>query len=209
MVFDSWNLIGISYLAAFFLLTRARRAYILASKGHRRALYSCLGMDGAHAAAVGTVHLPSSVITRLIATLLAAAGFMFACGPRTPNPVASANPREEAERGLVSHVMVDTAGGAVRFAIEVTNESRRRVELQFPDGRTHDFAVLDAEGRELWRWSAGRLFTQTMQARLLDAHGSVRFDEPWRNAAPGEYTLVAQLRSDNFPVQQRVTFALR
>jgi len=153
--------------------------------------------------------LPPPVITRLVATLLAAAGLMFACGPRTSSPVAVANPREGADRGVISHVMVDTAGGEVHFAIEVTNESRRRVELQFPDGRTHDFAVLDAEGRERWRWSAGRLFTQAMQARLLDAHGSVRFDEPWPDASPGEYTLLAQLRSDNFPVQQRVTFSLR
>jgi len=153
--------------------------------------------------------LPPPVITRLVATLLAAAGLMFACGPRTSSPVAVANPREGADRGVISHVMVDTAGGEVHFAIEVTNESRRRVELQFPDGRTHDFAVLDAEGRERWRWSAGRLFTQAMQARLLDAHGSVRFDEPWPDASPGEYALLAQLRSDNFPVQQRVTFSLR
>jgi hypothetical protein len=105
--------------------------------------------------------------------------------------------------------MVDTAQGVVRFAIEVANDSRKRVELSFPDGRTHDFVVLDAGGREVWRWSAGRLFTQAMQNRLLDAHDSVVYDERWTPPAPGRYTLVAQLRSENYPVQQRVDFALR
>jgi beta-galactosidase/beta-glucuronidase len=48
-----------------------------------------------------------------------------------------------------------------------------------------------------------------MQNRLLDAHDSVVYDERWTPPAPGRYTLVAQLRSENYPVQQRVDFALR
>lgn len=149
------------------------------------------------------------MLSRIAIPLLAAAGLMFACGPQTPNPVATARPRVGGDRGLVSHVMVDTAGGAVRFAIEVLNDSRKRVELAFPDGRTHDFAVYDSTGREVWRWSTGRLFTQAMQNRLLDARDATVFDEQWAEPAPGRYTLVAQLRSENYPVQQRVDFALR
>ncbi|MEN9508021.1 MAG: hypothetical protein RLZZ621_584 [Gemmatimonadota bacterium] len=149
------------------------------------------------------------MLSRIAIPLIAAAGLAFACGPQTPNPVANVRPRAGGDRGLVSHVMVDTAGGAVRFAIEVLNDSRKRVELAFPDGRTHDFAVYDTTGREVWRWSAGRLFTQAMQNRLLDARDAAVFDEQWSEPAPGRYTLVAQLRSENYPVQQRVDFALR
>jgi len=104
--------------------------------------------------------------------------------------------------------MVDTAGGTVGFAIEVTNDSPKRVELSFPDGRTHDFVVLDTAGREVWRWSEGRMFTQAMQNRLLDAHDSAVYRERWAPPTPGRYTLVAQLRSENYPLQQRVEFAL-
>lgn len=160
------------------------------------------------------------MLWRITVPLLAAAGLVFACSPRTPNPVANARPmaglkaaaagaRTGADRGVVSHVMVDTVNGAVRFAIEVTNESAKRVELNFPDGRTHDFVVLDTTGREVWRWSAGRLFTRAMQNRLLDAHDSAIYRERWSPDTPGRYTLVAQLRSENYPVQQRVDFALR
>jgi hypothetical protein len=148
------------------------------------------------------------MLSRITVPLVAAAVLVFACGPRTPSPVASVRPRAGVDKGITSHVMVDTAQGTVRFAIEVMNDSRKRVELNFPDGRTHDFAVLDEQGREVWRWSAGRLFTQGIQNRLLDAHDSAVYAERWTPPTAGRYTLVAQLHSENYPVQQRVAFAL-
>ena len=149
------------------------------------------------------------MLSRIIVPLLAAAVLMFACGPRTSSPVARVRPMVGAEQGVTSHVIVDTSRGVVRFAIEVANDSRKRVELNFPDGRTHDFVVLNDAGQEVWRWSAGRLFTQVMRNRLLDAHATVVYDERWSPPSPGDYTLVASLRSENYPVQQRVAFALR
>jgi hypothetical protein len=149
------------------------------------------------------------MLSRITVPLVAAAVLVFACGPSTPNPVAGARPRAGADKGVTSHVMVDTARGTVRFAIMVTNDSRKRVELSFPDGRTHDFTVLDESGREVWRWSAGRLFTQGMQNRLLDAHDSAIYSEKWTPEHSGRFTLLAQLRSENHPVQQRVDFALQ
>lgn len=148
------------------------------------------------------------MLARITVPLLAAAVVFFACGPRSPSPLAAAKPRASAGKGVVSHVMVDTARGDVRFAIEVNNDSKKRVELNFPSGRTHDFLVLDVNGKEVWRWSEGRMFTQAMQNRLLDAHDSVVYAERWSPPAPGRYTLVAQLISDNYPVRQQVEFLL-
>ncbi len=151
-----------------------------------------------------------TMLTRIIVPVLATAVLVFACSPRTPQrSISGARPRTTAGQGVVSHVMVDTAHGSVRFAIEVANDSRKRVELNFPDGRTHDFSVIDARGHEVWRFSHGRLFTQSMQNQLLDAHDAVTYAEHWTPPAPGQYTLIAQLRSENYPVQQRVEFALR
>jgi len=154
------------------------------------------------------------MLPRIIVPLMVAAGFVFACGPRTPNSIASARtasarPKAATARAVTSVVMVDTAGGRVRFAIEVTNGTPKRVELDFPDGRTHDFVVRDDAGREVWRWSAGRLFTQGMQNRLLEAQDAVVYAEQWRPTAKGKFTLDAELRSENFPVRQRVEFALQ
>jgi len=120
---------------------------------------------------------------------------------------------EASAQRVVTHLTVDTVGGAVRLALAVRNTSDRRLELDFPDGQTHDFAVRDAAGRLLWRWSAGRLFTQTMQNRLLEARDSVVYaavlDEAWAARAPGEYVVVAELRSENHPVRATTRFALR
>lgn len=149
------------------------------------------------------------MLTRIILPLVGAAVLVFACGPRTTSPLTEARLARGAGKGVISHVMVDTARGTVRFAIEIANDSRKRVELTFPDGRTHDFVVLDAGGRQVWRWSEGRIFTQSMRNRLVEANDVVVYDERWSPPSPGRYTLVAQLHSENYPLQQRVDFALR
>ena len=97
----------------------------------------------------------------------------------------------------------------VEFSLHVTNVENHAVELRFPDGQTHDLVVLDSAGREVWRWSTGRLFTQSIRNKLLDANESVTYEEHWDgHAHPGTYTAVATLRSSNFPVEDRVTFTL-
>jgi hypothetical protein len=149
------------------------------------------------------------MLSRITLPLLVAAVLVFACGPRTPTAAVTARPSSGAGAAVTSRVSVDTAGGAVRFAIAVTNDTPKRVELNFPDGRTHEFVVLDATGREVWRWSEGRLFTQAVRNRLLDVHDAVVYHDAWPGAAPGDYTLVAELRSVNYPLQQRLSFALR
>ena len=146
--------------------------------------------------------------SRITVILLAAAGLFFACGPRTQTVVAAAKARTGADTTVAAHVSVDTTGGEVQFAISVHNGTRRSVELDFPNGRTHDFFVLDSAGHEIWRWSDGRLFTQSMQNKLLGSQDSAVFVEEWSSAAPGVYTLVALLNSENHPIRQQVPFEL-
>jgi len=97
----------------------------------------------------------------------------------------------------------------VRFAFHVANEGAKKLELLFADGRTHDVVVLDSIGREVWRWSAGRLFTQSVQSKVLRVSDRIAFEEAWNDARPGTYTAVATLASSNFPIEQRVEFTVR
>ena len=97
----------------------------------------------------------------------------------------------------------------MRFAFAVVNEGKKKLELNFADGRTHDVVVLDSLGREVWRWSEGRLFTQAMQNKVLRTSDSLRYEESWRGAKPGHYIAVATLASANFPVTQRIEFTVR
>jgi len=167
--------------------------------------------------------------SRLVVPLVCAAAIVFACGPRTrtsapvaPKPVAAAAgaPSAAPAAALVKRRAGDTVGVAaslnvapdaegVRIALRVVNLEKRGLEIDFPDGRTREFVVYDAQGQEVWRWSRGRLFTQTVQNTFIAAGDTAVFAEHWKGAAPGQYTAVALLGSRNLTVEQRVAFDVR
>ena len=97
----------------------------------------------------------------------------------------------------------------VRFDFHVTNSAPKRLELTFPDGLTHDIVVLDEAGREVWRWSAGRMYTQTLQNHILESDETLSYGAEWPpQSLHGTFVAVASLRSENYPVEQRVRFTL-
>ncbi len=152
------------------------------------------------------------MLSRITVPLLAAAVLIFACGPRSQPSLVAARPAVSADSAVVADVRVDAPAGTrtVRFALSIANGTGKRVELTFPSGQTHDFVVLDATGREVWRWSDGRMFTQLMRSRLLDVRDVVTYDEQWpAPPSAGRYTLVALLRSDSHPVEKRVPFSVQ
>ena len=59
------------------------------------------------------------------------------------------------------------------LSLHVTNVADHSLELDFPNGQTHDFVVFDSAGREVWRWSTGRMFTQALQNKLLSSSETV------------------------------------
>jgi hypothetical protein len=152
------------------------------------------------------------MLARITIPLLFTAVLVFACGPRSHSNAVAARPAAVADSAVTADVRVDARPGArsVRFALNVSNGTGRRVELSFPSGQTHDFVVLDATGREVWRWSDGRMFTQLMQNRLIESRGMVTYDERWpAPPSAGRYTLVAVLHSDSHPVEKRVDFSIQ
>jgi hypothetical protein len=97
----------------------------------------------------------------------------------------------------------------VTLTLHVTNLAEQALELTFPNGQTHDFVVLDSVGREVWRWSSDRMFTQALQNRMLGAKQTMSYEEHWDAAGrTGKFTAVATLRSSNHPVEERVEFSL-
>ena len=152
--------------------------------------------------------------TRVALTLLCCGVLAFACAPRARSSESSAPKKTSVKRRapesapLVSKVDVSVERD-VRFALYVTNASAKGVELEFPDARTHDFAVVDSAGREVWRWSRNRLFTSALQTRALGRDDTREFAERWDPAgARGRFTVVATLASSNFPLEQRAEFRL-
>jgi hypothetical protein len=166
--------------------------------------------------------------SRLIITLLCAGAVAFACGPRShseaPVALASASPvrttpqapritrnsKARPEVKLVTQFDVQMRGHNAQFAMTIKNVGNKHAELDFANGQRYDFVVVDSLGREVWQWSSGRMFTQIVQNKQLGAGESMRVSETWTKAPvpPGKYTVVATLKSSNYPTEQRADFVL-
>ena len=108
--------------------------------------------------------------------------------PIAAAPVVKKAPKKEQQVRVAPSFTVSVEHKSIRFALDIANPTKKDVELTFPDGQTHDFVVLDSVGREVYRWGAGRMFTQSVQNRTIDggetmhisetATLDVRFDPP-------------------------------
>jgi hypothetical protein len=168
-------------------------------------------------------------VRNLLIPLLCLGAVAFACGPRSHSeaslvsvnlatavaapPVvnrAKKTPKKEQQVRVAPNFTISVEHKSIRFALDVTNPTKKDVELTFPDGQTHDFIVLDSVGREVYRWGEGRMFTQSVQNRTIDGGETMHIvEQATIDLAPGSYVAVAKLRSTNFPVQERVPFEVR
>lgn len=144
--------------------------------------------------------------------LLTAAVLAFACGPWKHGSDAvstrATHTRVRAGATLESSLHVDVTHG-VTFAFHVTNASDRKLEVNFHNGQTHDLVVYDSLGRRVWQWSAGRMFTQTLQNKVLHEQDTLAYEEQWTDAPRGRYRAVATLASANYPMERQTEFVVR
>jgi hypothetical protein len=157
--------------------------------------------------------------SRLLITLLCAGAVALACGSLTRNDSSVAEAKSAHHSKSDSGIGKPAVNGAfavhvepraLRFAFHLTNESKKNVELTFPNGQEYDFAVLDENGREVYRWGQGRMFTQSVQNKLIDGGTTMQIDERAETMLPrGKYVAVATLRSSNYPMTQSSPFELR
>jgi hypothetical protein len=160
--------------------------------------------------------------SRLLIPLLLAGAVALACGSRSHSD-AAVSPTAKSTSVKSASVAVKPSGApmatefkvrphpkALEFALHVTNPTKKSVELVFPSGQEYEFSVMDSMGNEVYRWGSGRMFTQSLQNRLLDGGETLRIEERAEKTLPvGSYVAVATLRSTNYPVEQRFSFQLR
>jgi hypothetical protein len=146
--------------------------------------------------------------------LLSVVVLAFACGPRastgeTAGVVHVSRARAAIQSGpaLISTLAVTVKNG-VALSFRVTNTGSKRLEVNFPSGQTHDVVVVDSLGREVFRWSKDRMFTQSLQNKVMHASDTLDFDATWQNAPAGKYTAIATLASENFPMERRTEFVV-
>lgn len=170
--------------------------------------------------------------TRLVISLLCAGALAFACGPRShtdvPTALATALPsrsvevkqaqpaathpkknEQKPEAKIDSKLAVSVEQRDIKLALDIKNSGNKHAELNFTNGQSYDFVVVDSVGKEVWRWSRRHIFTSGAQNKPLGAGESMQIAETWKEGAkPGRYTAIATLRSSNYPVEQRVDFVM-
>jgi hypothetical protein len=150
--------------------------------------------------------------TRLVVSLAACALLALACAPRSRATAADLEqpPAPVATHGELAAILTPHRRGTdAEFALAVENTAAKLVELRFPSGHTHDFVVLDEREREVWRWSAGRMFTQALQTKQLKRGDVLGYHATWKDAPSGRYTLVASVISETHPIEVRRELVLQ
>lgn len=181
--------------------------------------------------ALPSLSVPVEIMSsRFVIPVLCVGAVAYACGPQPRNEasvpvqraaVLVANVRDVAVQqqgetrratlknsALDAQLYVRASASPMRLALHVRNTGKKRVELTFPTGQTHDFVILDTAGREVWRWGTGRMFTQALRNKLLAAGASLELEEEIGRVslAPGRYTVRALLTSQNYPLVQEAEF---
>jgi hypothetical protein len=171
--------------------------------------------------------------SRLLIPVLCVGAVAFACGPRAHNEAStpkkdsivvaqSASPATVAQQGaptahkaspkspVVANLYVRMRESTLELALQVVNTSKKRVELIFPTGQTHDFVVLDSLGNEMWRWGRGRMFTQSLRNKQLGGGETLDLEETMKSnpLPPGRYVARAILTSENYPIVQETAFTI-
>jgi hypothetical protein len=151
--------------------------------------------------------------SRLVISLLCVGAIGVACRSHAHTDASTAPLRTrpaDTTTKLAASLNVNAKGKEVRLALHILNTTRKSIELDFPNGQSYEFVVVDSIGREVWRWGQGRMFTQTFRNKFVDGGESFDVAERWGDTPPpGRYTAIATLTSSNFPVSERVDFTVR
>jgi hypothetical protein len=96
------------------------------------------------------------------------------------------------------------SGRPVTWKLDVQNGGPGDVTLGFRSGKDGDVVLMQG-GREAYRWSSTRYFSQALRQERLGAgeHRTFTLEEPALTAAPGDYELVAELDSEPAPPPER------
>lgn len=145
------------------------------------------------------------MVARLLSLLPLAA--LAACAAAAT--VAPPPPQDGGAGPLVSSLQVQTYADSVRFVLQVTNASRAALPITFPSGQSADFTV-SRDGRELWRWSADRGFTQAVRQETLAPGETRTYEATWNPPAGTTGQLVARavLTSSDQRLEQASYFSL-
>jgi hypothetical protein len=72
---------------------------------------------------------------------------------------------------LTASKAVCAEGEPMELTLQVVNRGPRPVTLQFRDSQRYDFLIRNAQGQEVWRWSANQMFAHMLGQETLSPDG--------------------------------------
>lgn len=67
--------------------------------------------------------------------------------------------------------------GSLNLELVIANNTKNAVTISHTSGQKYDFTLLDADKKEIYRWSAGRMFTEALAETVIQPGESVTFTE--------------------------------
>jgi hypothetical protein len=90
--------------------------------------------------------------------------------------------------------------------IRLQAEPTSPVKLQFATGQEYDLVLRGSDGSLVWKWSAGRVFVESLHDRTVNGEWSTTVAVPRPDS--GAYTLQAWLTTIGDPPQFSATIPL-
>jgi hypothetical protein len=88
-------------------------------------------------------------------------------------------------------------GQTVHLTVRLVNNGGTSTDLTFATSQKYDFWITDGT-TELWRWSAGRMFTQDVNRQELGGQTGAVFAESWAASKTGKLTAHAELKAQTY-----------
>ena len=124
--------------------------------------------------------------------------------------MASAGNGASVNLGVTADKSTYAAGEALKLTVTVENRGTQPVTLTFRTAQRFDVRVQDAAGREVWRWSADRMFAQATGEERLAPGTRRSWNVVVREPLPaGSYKVVASLESVNLEVSGSIGITVR
>ena len=93
-------------------------------------------------------------------------------------------------------------GEPITMTLRVSSRTGDEVRLHFSSAQRFDFAIRDARGRQVWRWSEEQIFAQVLETEALGpARPQITYRAQFRgDLAPGSYSVDATLVAKDRPL---------
>ena len=140
--------------------------------------------------------------------------------PPPPNLQGVRTVGDPNQRGPLAFILTTSkpvwaVGEPVAFEMLLQNLSDEPQQVDLPSGQDFDITVTDEAGREVWRWSSGRFFTQVFRSLTLQPREQRTYRAEWdqrdaegRAAPPGRYQATAVFASTDRLASNPVSFTI-